>query len=174
MLSTAKRTGAVRARAACITASQRSWTRSRRSAGWTAHSGASTRCGVGADGHTVFSDEYLADLYPDRRGVGVHLDITCGNVVGGDGKSNGDHQEADRTINASVARKAQQYAPFNDKLVKTLTMNSGGRISPDFHEVLYAFARRMASRVLGVEGGIAGDAGGETRTAWSNATVHRA
>ena len=52
-----------------------------------------TRCGTDASGQGVFSDVFLADLYPDQRGVGVHLDVTCGNVVGGDGKSKGDHKD---------------------------------------------------------------------------------
>ena len=37
----------------------------------------------------------------------------------------------------------------------TLAMNSGGRMSKDFHTVLYAFARRKVSTVLGDDG--AGD-----------------
>ena len=87
----------------------------------------------------------------------MHLDVTCGNVVKGDGTSNGDHKDPDYTINACLARKAKQYAPFVDKRVMTLAMNSGGRMSKDFHTVLYAFARRKVSTVLGDDG--AGDEG---------------
>ena len=113
-----------------------------------------TRCGTDASGQGVFSDVFLADLYPDQRGDGVHLDVTCGNVVKGDGTSNGDHKDPDYTINACLARKAKQYAPFVDKRVMTLAMNSGGRMSKDFHTVLHALARR---KVSGDDG--AGDAG---------------
>jgi hypothetical protein len=116
-----------------------------------------TRCGTDASGQGVFSDVFLADLDPDQHGAGVHLDITCGNVVGGDGRSKGDHTDPDRTINVCLARKAKQYAPFVDKRVMTLAMNSGGRMSKDFHTVLHAFARRKVSTVLGDDG--AGDEG---------------
>jgi hypothetical protein len=85
----------------------------------------------------------------------VHLDVTCGTVSGGHGKSKGDHKDPDRAINLCLARKAKQYAPFVDKRVMTLAMNSGGRMSKDFHTVLYAFARRKVSTVLGDDG--AGD-----------------
>jgi hypothetical protein len=117
------------------------------------------RCGTDASGQGVLSDVFLADLYPDQRGGGVHLDVTCGNVVGGDGKSKGDHVDPELTINAALARKAREYAPFGDKRVMTLAMNSGGRMSKDFHTVLYAFARRKVSGNLGGEGGGAGGAG---------------
>ena len=114
-----------------------------------------TRCRTDASGQGVFSDVFLADLYPDQRGAGVHLDITCGNVVGGDGRSKGDHKDPIRAINLCLAGKAKQYAPFVDKRVMTLAMNSGGRMPKDFHTVLYAFARRKVSTVLGDDG--AGD-----------------
>ena len=100
----------------------------------------------------MFSDVFLADLNPDQRGVGVHLDVTCGNVVGGDGKSKGDHKDPDRTIHLCLARKATQYAPFGDKRVMTLAMNSGGRMSKDFHTLLHAFARRKVSGTPGDDG----------------------
>ena len=57
-----------------------------------------------ADRGCVFSNVFLADLYPDQRGAGVHLDITCGNVVGVDGRSKGDHKDPDRAINLCLAR----------------------------------------------------------------------
>ena len=47
--------------------------------------------------------------------------------------------------------------PFVDKRVMTLAMNSGGRMSKDFHTVLYAFAKRKVSTVLGDDD--AGDEG---------------
>ena len=116
-----------------------------------------TRYGLDANGRGVFTDLLLADLDSDQHGAGVHLDITCGNVVGGDGRSKGDHTDPDRTINVCLARKAKQYAPFVDKRVMTLAMNSGGRMSKDFHTVLYAFAKRKVSTVLGDDD--AGDEG---------------
>lgn len=116
-----------------------------------------TRCGTDASGQGVLSDVFLADLYPDQRGAGVHLDITCCNVVGGDGRWKGDHKDPDRAINLCLARKAKQYAPFVDKRVMSLAIISGGRMSKDFHTVLYAFARRKVSTALGNDGG--GDEG---------------
>ena len=47
--------------------------------------------------------------------------------------------------------------PFVDKRVMTLAMNSGGRMSKDFHTVLYAFAKRKVSTVHGDDD--AGDEG---------------
>ena len=41
----------------------------------------------------------------------------------------------------------------------TLAMNSKGRMSDDFHTVLYAFARTKVRRSLGDGGGGVGDAG---------------
>ena len=116
-----------------------------------------TRCGVDARGQGVFSDVFLADLYQDPRGRGVHLDVTCGTVVDGNGKSKGDHANTAHTINAALARKAAQYDPFTRDgpgriEVKVLAMNSGGRMSDDFHKVLYAFARRKVAKSLGVDG----------------------
>lgn len=109
----------------------------------------------------MFYDVYLADVYSDQRGVGVHLDITVGNVVSVDGRSKGDNRDPDHTINALIAAKAKkQYTSFPDKQVKTLAMNSGGRMSPDFHQVLYAFARRKATAVFGPENVSACDAEG--------------
>jgi len=72
----------------------------------------------------------------------VRLNITCGTVVDGNGRSKGDHKDPDHTIDVGLARKARQYAPFGDKRVMVLAMSSGGRMSKDFHTVLYAFARR--------------------------------
>jgi len=116
-----------------------------------------TRCGVDARGQGVFSDVFLADLYQDPRGRGVHLDVTCGTVVDGHGKSKGDHADTAHTINVALARKATQYEPFTRDgpgriEVKVLAMNSGGRMSDDFHKVLYAFARRKVAKSLGVDG----------------------
>lgn len=111
-----------------------------------------TRCGVDTDGHREFSDVYLADLYLDRRGVGVAPRRCLPERVGGGSKSQDDHLDPDRNINKCLAWKAQQYALFGDKLVKTLAMSSGGCMSNDFHEVLYASARRKASRVFGDDG----------------------
>ena len=122
-----------------------------------------TLCGRDATDKNVFSDVFLADLYPDPQGGGVHLDVTCVNVVGGDGKSNGDHTNPERAINMALARKAQQYAPFVKPIgrekVMTLAMNSGGRMSDDFHKVLYAFARTKVGRSLGDGSGGVGGAG---------------
>lgn len=48
-----------------------------------------------------------------------------------------------------------------DKQGKTLVINSGGRMSPDFHQVMYAFAWRKASAVFGPENVCDGDAEGD-------------
>jgi hypothetical protein len=61
------------------------------------------------------------------------------------------------TINVALARKATQYAPFvgdghGQIEVMVLAMNSGGRMSDDFHKVLYAFAHRKVAKTLGPGG----------------------
>lgn len=90
-------------------------------------------------------------------GRGVHLDVTCGTVVDGHGKSKCDHADTAHTINVALARKATQYAPFvgdghGQIEVMVLAMHSGGRMSDNFHKMLYAFARRKVSTVLGDDG----------------------
>ena len=63
------------------------------------------RCGNDGDGHNVFSDVYIANMYEDQQGAGVDLDITFSNVVGGDSIFQGNHRDPDHTINASVATR---------------------------------------------------------------------
>ena len=94
----------------------------------------------------MFSDVFLADLYPDQRGDGVHLDVTCGNVVKGDGTSNGDHKDPDYTINACLARKAKQYAPFVDKRVMTHIKCEGRRVCTTYVRVAFSRTPRPAER----------------------------
>jgi hypothetical protein len=69
-----------------------------------------TRCGIDEMGSNVFSDVFLADLCPDQRGAGVHLDVTVGTVVTGIGKSDGVHHNLEHSINESIVRKEKQYA----------------------------------------------------------------
>ena len=116
-----------------------------------------TRCGADASGQGVFSDVFLADLYPNQRGRGVHLDVTCGTVVDGHGKSNGNHTDTAHTINAGLARKAKQYAPFvgdghGQIKVMVLATNFRGCMPTDFKKVLHAFVRRKVARTLGIDG----------------------
>ena len=46
----------------------------------------------------MISDVYLANLFPNRQGVGVYVNIIRRQVLGWDNKSNGDYQDPDHTI----------------------------------------------------------------------------